>query len=344
MLNPKNNYIPWSVDKKIFPSNSSLKVKMEFLLRYAVLAPSSLNTQPWKFKLTSNSIIILADLSKQLRVVDPTRRDFYISIGCAITNITEAAKWFSLETTLNIFNSDRFDKCAEVFIKQSNQQPDEESLIDYIPRRFSDKGSYNKKGLSKKFHLALNNITNNYCSILLISDSNTKSKIIELVVESDKNIMSKHKFRKEISGWLKPNFTHSKFGMPGFTMGLNLFQSVVAPFVIKGLGSFAQIQSRKDKALLLSSPSFGVILTKNENKKSWLESGIIYEKLSLLATKESIRINPLSAIIEYSISNNSLKKLLKTNLFPTMFFRMGYSNNSEIHTPRASFREVSIWK
>lgn len=344
MLNPRKNYIPWSVDKKDFPSNEGLKVKMEFLLKYAVLAPSSLNTQPWKFKLTNNSIVILADLSKRLRVADPTTRDLYISIGCAITNITEAAKWFSLETSLNIFNSDHFDKCAEIFVKQSDQKPDEKSLIDYIPRRFSDKGSYNKKGLSKRFNQALNNITSSYCSILLISDSNTKSKIIELVVESDKKIMSEPKFRKEISGWLKPNFTHSNLGMPGFSMGLNFFQSIVAPFVVSHLSNFAQIQSRKDRALLLSSPSFGVILTKNENKKAWLESGILYEKLSLLATKESIRINPLSAIIEYDKSNRDLKKILKTNLFPTMFFRMGYSSNIEIHTPRAGFREVGIWK
>ncbi|MCY7390333.1 MAG: Tat pathway signal protein, partial [Leptolyngbyaceae cyanobacterium CAN_BIN12] len=41
------------------------------LVRYATLAPSSHNTQCWKFRLDDRSISILPDLSRRCPVVDP---------------------------------------------------------------------------------------------------------------------------------------------------------------------------------------------------------------------------------------------------------------------------------
>ncbi len=41
------------------------------LIRFATLAPSGHNTQPWKFTINENSIQICPDLSRCLPVVDP---------------------------------------------------------------------------------------------------------------------------------------------------------------------------------------------------------------------------------------------------------------------------------
>ena len=41
----------WDVNASDFPANGSDAEKLEFLVRYAVLAPSSHNSQPWLFDL-----------------------------------------------------------------------------------------------------------------------------------------------------------------------------------------------------------------------------------------------------------------------------------------------------
>ena len=42
---------PWQMIERNFPLARDITQKLSFLLRYAVLAPSSHNTQPWKFSL-----------------------------------------------------------------------------------------------------------------------------------------------------------------------------------------------------------------------------------------------------------------------------------------------------
>ena len=48
-------------------------------LRYAVLAPSSHNSQPWSFRLNGNEVELWADRKRSLPVVDPHDRELLIS-------------------------------------------------------------------------------------------------------------------------------------------------------------------------------------------------------------------------------------------------------------------------
>jgi len=52
----------------------------------ATLAPSVHNSQPWRFVLRGNQLELHADLSRQLRVLDPSCRQLLISCGCALFN------------------------------------------------------------------------------------------------------------------------------------------------------------------------------------------------------------------------------------------------------------------
>ena len=45
----KANYKPWEVKIEDFHKQSTEADKLKFLLNFAVLAPSSHNSQPWKF-------------------------------------------------------------------------------------------------------------------------------------------------------------------------------------------------------------------------------------------------------------------------------------------------------
>jgi len=335
------NYDVWKIKKVDFPKKSDKKDQLIFLLRYGILAPSALNTQPWKFEVRDDSIMVIADKSRHLKVSDPTLRDLFISIGCAITNILEAARSLSFKTVINLDKDTSSVKCAEIFVESKNGGSMDNSLIDVIPHRFSDRGLYNGKKIPEEI---LNNLTKisqpkKFSFITLVTDEKTKNEIINLAVEADKHFLSNSEFREEISSWLKPNFSGSALGMPGFTMHLNFLQSIIAPLLLRTslIGNskkFIELQLNKDKFLLKSSPCFGIISAKVDNKESWIKVGMLYEKLSLIATKANLRVIPLSAIIEYEKTRTNLKNLLSIELKPMMFFRLGYSNNKETHSPR----------
>jgi hypothetical protein len=52
------------------------------LVRYATLAPSSHNTQCWKFQIDNNAISILPDLLRRCPAVDPDDHHLFVSLGC----------------------------------------------------------------------------------------------------------------------------------------------------------------------------------------------------------------------------------------------------------------------
>ena len=61
------------------------------LVRYATLAPSSHNTQCWKFELDDRAITILPDLSRRCPAVDPDDHHVFVSLGCATENLIQAS-------------------------------------------------------------------------------------------------------------------------------------------------------------------------------------------------------------------------------------------------------------
>ena len=64
---------------------------MKELVRYASLAPSSHNTQCWKFRIGERTVSILPDFARRCPAVDPDDHHLFVSLGCAAENLNQAA-------------------------------------------------------------------------------------------------------------------------------------------------------------------------------------------------------------------------------------------------------------
>lgn len=71
-------------------ASARLDSQLGLLLRYATLAPSSHNSQPWHFVLNDNTIALCADRMRALAVIDPYDRELIISCGAALLNLRVA--------------------------------------------------------------------------------------------------------------------------------------------------------------------------------------------------------------------------------------------------------------
>jgi len=61
-------------------------------VRYATLAPSSHNTQCWRFRLERDRITIQPDFSRRCPAVDPDDHHLFVSLGCATEPYTGRAR------------------------------------------------------------------------------------------------------------------------------------------------------------------------------------------------------------------------------------------------------------
>ncbi len=54
----KKNYVAWHINPNSFSEDRPAIKKLEFFARYAILAPSGHNTQPWQLKPLKSSLIL----------------------------------------------------------------------------------------------------------------------------------------------------------------------------------------------------------------------------------------------------------------------------------------------
>lgn len=91
------------IPEEDFPREGTPVEQFGFLMRYAVIAPSSHNTQPWKFAVKPDRVDVYIDESRWLRVADRNRRELYVSIGCALENLLVAAEQFGFDHRVTYF-------------------------------------------------------------------------------------------------------------------------------------------------------------------------------------------------------------------------------------------------
>ena len=113
-------------------------------VRFATLAPSGHNTQPWKFHAGANRIDILPDFSRRTPVVDPDDHHLFVSLGCAAENLALACGARERPGELH------FDPAngGSVVFEFSNGTANVSKLFDAIPKRQSSRTEYDGKSVS----------------------------------------------------------------------------------------------------------------------------------------------------------------------------------------------------
>ena len=140
----KPNYQAWNIDYQDFYNQQTNVDKLKFLLNFAVLAPSSHNSQPWRFEVGDNFIIIKPELKRALPVSDNNHRQLFISLGCALENILVAADYYGYKARADCLPDE--NTAARVSVEGlSSHSPDDEHLIFSIPKRHTDIFLYYKR-------------------------------------------------------------------------------------------------------------------------------------------------------------------------------------------------------
>jgi hypothetical protein len=94
---------PWQVSAEDFPTDGSSEEKLWFVLNYGLLAPSSHNAQPWRFRIHGSTLDLYADRTRSLPVSDPNNRELTLSCGAALLNLRVALEYFGYANRIELF-------------------------------------------------------------------------------------------------------------------------------------------------------------------------------------------------------------------------------------------------
>lgn len=348
------NYDAWNVNPDDFYKEEALGGKVEFLARFGILAPSSHNTQPWRFKISGNSIQIYADFSRKLPVSDKNGRMLYTALGCAAENVRIAACYYGLKTDIS-YNPELENSTPEYALQMTasggpQQKQDEPQgnrfLIEAILKRSSYRGKYLDVQIQENILADLQKLNDKKgIHVNFFEHPAEKNRLSLIAGQGMKNMMSDSNFRKELAGWVKNNFTCKPDGMPGFTHGLSFLKTFLAPFVLKHK-DVSEVEKRKIIKRVMNFPTVCIISSKQDNALSWVQSGEILERILVHAYAQDLGASIVAAPIEDRDAREELKKIAaeksEQNVYPQVFFGFGYPQKRFPFSPRRKLEEVLI--
>lgn len=326
---------PWAVAAGDYPKDGSWQDRLRFLIRYAVVAPSSHNTQPWRFRVAADRIDVFIDERRWLRIADADQRELHISVGCALENLFVAAEHFGLGHATDYLPDSANPMHAATIRFRPEGQPSPERparLFPMILVRHTNHGEYDGRPIPPDVVEQLRNCcVEPSVTVFLTADSDLKRQVADLVVRADTIEFADPAFRAELGHWIGQ-------GVFGTSWLMSKIGKLAVTYVNMGAS-----QAKKDSSVLMSSPVLGLISSENNDRVTQIRVGQVYQRLSLLAATDGIWCQPMSQIVQVGEVKNEVAKLQSNpSLLPQHPFRLGFAAPEKHHTPRRGMSDVML--
>ncbi|HEX9660473.1 MAG TPA: nitroreductase family protein [Rhodothermales bacterium] len=331
---------PWSVPVTSFPADIPAEQQCKFLLNFAVLAPSSHNSQPWLFRVTGREIGLYADRTRALPVIDPDDRELIMSCGAALFHLRVALHGFGFSPVVRLFPdlSDR-DLLAYVHIgERGDADPMWQRLLVAMKHRHTNRSPFEARRIPSHELTALREAScAERVNLSTFSSKEERIPLATLIAEADLTQSKDKGFRRELAAWMHPNRTKSRDGIPGFAMGVSDWLTNAGPSVIRTF-DWGSGKAAHDQQLAEGSPALAVLTTKSDDSVAWLDAGQALARVLLQATDFGLMASFLNQPIEVDEIRPKVAGLTGGG-FPQVILRLGYGVPVR-PTPRRPVREV----
>ncbi len=316
----------WDIDPSHFPEQASPSEKLKFLVNYAILAPSSHNTQPWQFEIESDEIRLVADRRRSLPVVDPNDRELIISCGAALFFLEIAARAFGYRTTIRrLPDPNNRDLLAAVHFTQRDKNPVAKSeLFHAITRRRTNRGVFACKELTKDVKSAIAEAASvNGVNTTWIDGKADRNLLAALIMEADREQFQDHRFRAELADWIHPSRSSAYDGIPAKSIGFETPSNFVAPLLIRTF-DLGGGKAARDEELVRETAGILVLSTGFDQPLDWLRTGEALGALLLTAEALGVNASYLNQPCEIEEFRFRLAELSSAQGNPQLVIRLGY--------------------
>jgi nitroreductase len=334
---------PWRVSSDDFPIDESSEEKLWFMLNYAVLAPSSHNTQPWRFRIHSYEVDLCADRTRALPASDPDDRELTMSCGAALFHLRVALQYFGYSSRVEFFpESNEPDLLARVHMgPKCETEAEDVRLFQAIPKRRTNRLAFTENPVPEEVLAVLEGAAQTEGGWLQIATTDDmRISVADLVAEADRIQWANRSFRQELAAWVHPDRSTSRDGMALSTQGFSEFTSRWAPLILRTF-DLGKGHAAKDRDIALGSPVLAVLGTDTDDALAWISAGQALARVLLRGQAEDISASFLNQPIELRELRPRLCEAVGRSGFPQVLLRLGYGTEIE-PTPRRSVSEVLL--
>jgi hypothetical protein len=278
-------------------TNAGMTAQQLDLVRYAVLAPSSHNTQCWQFLLGAADIAIVPDLSRRCPAVDPDDHHLFVSLGCATENLVQAARAHGFDGHVQLADVDG----GAIRVALARAPAVRSTLFDAIPARQSTRSAYDGQPLARReLDLLAQAGRGAGVQLQLITDRPGIERVLEAVVHANTVQLHDDAFRRELTRWIRFNREEARRTGDGLFSGAS-----GSPSVPRWLGRLVLdlvMQPGRDgdkyAEQIRSSAGLAVFSSDRDDTAHRVEVGRCFQRFALQATALDVRTAMINQPVE----------------------------------------------
>lgn len=331
----------WDVQEYQFPEHGSTEERLAFALRYAMLAPSTHNTQPWRFRIAGRTVELFADHARQLPAIDPSGRELVMSCGAALFHLRLALRHFRYAAPVELLPDPRRpDLLARVELGDWCQPTrGEEELFHAITVRRTHRGPFEPIVVPAELVADMQReAARGGARLVVVAAPRLKQHLADLIARADRTQFTHRTFRREVAAWVRDNHSDAHDGIPGYALGLGEAGAVAEPLIVRGF-DVGRLQGSWDHQLAATAPVLVVLGTEGDTAEDWIKAGQALARVLLRACANGVYASFLTQPIEVAGLRPWVQELVGMREVPQLMLRMGYGSQGR-PTPRRGIADV----
>lgn len=329
----------WIIDEGEFYELETWRDQMEFLVRYAILAPSPHNAQPWRFRIVEGGVEVFADFTRRLPIADRNDSELLMSVGAAITNLRVAAAHFSYESSV-MYETRLLESYPVAFLSlRETCDPDRalSTLFPAIQRRHSHRVPFEPEPVLPEAMHAIAGVVDANPSTLQMVLPRDVDRVGELVEKAGKALLARPAYRAELADWVRTDGQCAD-GLPSGMLGIPRILSGAAPWLVRNFDA-GEWKGPRDRKLAEASGLL-VLVTSDDDRVALVRTGEVVEKLLLTIVSNGLQYSLLNEAIEVPHVRKELGILVGTDHPPQLLIRIGVTAEAGHPTPRRPVETV----
>jgi nitroreductase len=329
----------WHISPGLYPRYGTWRERLEFLLGFAVLAPSSHNTQPWQFAIDRRGIELFADRSRRLPVIDPHDRQLLMGCGAALYNLRLALLRFGARPEVELAPSTADPELVARLRPGAMAEPALHAidLFDAIPHRHTNRQPFESRPVSAEVAESLASAADSEGAWLTRLHPRDKRAAADLIAAADREQFRDREFRRELARWLVADGDRRDDGLPGYAKSYGSPLSGGNTLLVRSFDLGGKVAST-ERELAEGSPMLAVLGTDRDEPAAWLAAGQAMQRVLLEATLRGLSVSFLNQALELDHFRQPFAELAQRG-FPQLVLRFGYGPPAPA-TPRRSVAEV----
>ena len=304
----------------------------------ATAAPSVHNTQPWLFRLRCNAVDVLVDRRRQLRALDPSGREMFVSVGAATFNLRVALRAHGWQAEAAVApDPAEADLAARVTVPgQAATTPAAIALAEAIPHRHTNRRPFANTPVPPAVLAELGEAATTEHATLLVADHALRNGVLSLTRTAENRMRGDRRYRDELADWTTPPGIGRRDGVPRHAFGPRDKQGAL-PLrdIAVGHGApTAVVEFEPDPTVLL-------LFTDADTPADWVRAGMALQRLLLTATVRGLAATPLTQLTEVPPLRELLADTTAGRVVQTVL-RIGYPLTPSVATPRRPVEEVLV--